>query len=312
MPSIEFKAIFNRFLALTFALFVPVYSQARVCEPQVRPQGVAIQFKNGQQILIIGHNHGITENVMKLGRLATDTTSANDVLLAESKKRIKDLDLTLKFYREEVDFLTKQISAGRIQFIALEYGPEIMQMMTREAGAFLPMTKANLANRKMAETKLVDDSYLVFAGPTLYLVNTRPALMKNIRLAPIEDDFLMQRSLDYLSHTASSITAFTNKYPHLENVILDLFTVIQSNYDLHQYQQDEWLDRLIQKAIPQPFANEAKVALEPALEAAELFRQRDQQSSFKLLAQPGSGVLLIGSSHVRSLANLFSADCHRR
>lgn len=62
---------------------------------------------------------------------------------------------------------------------------------------------------------------------------------------------------------------------------------------------------------PDSVRSETEVYLRKLFATAMLLRARDRNSTPKLFAQSGSGVLLIGLMHVQSIADLLEKQCQR-
>ena len=124
-----------------------------------------------------------------------------------------ELQTTLNEFRDDSKFLSQQVDSGKISFIALEYGPEIMKLMSQYSAKFRPMALGNFSRRGIDDPQLRDDAFLVFAGPAHYLLHTQPGKMKTIELSPIEDDQLMQKSLNDLAEAATKWSKAIGQLP---------------------------------------------------------------------------------------------------
>lgn len=294
----------------SFLVVSPAFAQD--CEMEQVGRLRAVAFPSGEKISLVGHSHGLTAEVMDLARLADDQKNSNDVYLLNGAQSLASLKGTLKQYREDVDAIRQLIRQGDLNYIALEYGDQIMRLMTEYARVFLPMTRENLKARGLTEGQFVDDAFLVFAGPALYLKHKESELMKNIRIVGIEDDDLMQRSLDAQSEGGTRLQSFLSKgniSEQTKNAVSNLWARAILEYDLHQFLVDEWIFNELKSQVSASLFEGAKNPIISALAAAELLRKRDAQSSQKILKLEGSGVLLIGSAHSRSLSNIFRNTC---
>ncbi len=295
------------------SLMVTFTALAEICATEKSDNRGSVKFRDsGRTLTVIGHEHGITLEVMSMGRLADDVSSTNEEYLVKALMRLKSFEETLKQYRAEVAELRALIQAKKIDFIALEYGDEIMQAMTMQTRIYLPMTRANLENRGLKPSSIVDDSFLIFAGPAQYLQQTDPELMKNVRIVGVEDDDLMQKGLDLMTDAEDrlqTLAAAVGKNSDIYKFTERAYGRAVLEYDLHKFLEDEWITREVDQKVPASLRSKVMDPIISGFAAAEILRKRDAQSSAKLLAQEGSGVLIIGSAHVRSLTNLIQSAC---
>lgn len=282
------------------------------CEVARDDNKATISFSADRKFTIVGQSHGITIEVMSLARIADDTSTPNDQFIQNAKAMLANFDVTLNQYKESVRYLRQAINEGDIDYIALEYGDQIMEMMTYQSKLFLPMAKENFKNRGLEDNQIIDDAYLVFAGPAHYLVNTSPDLMKSVRIVGVEDDSLMQESLDMMTDGEARLDNFFSKIPGKKAVrdyVEAAYVRTIMEYDQHENFKDDWLFQPLSENVPQDLIQAAKDPLYSALVAANLLRKRDAKSSKKLLQQNGSGVLFIGSAHLNSLSKILQNEC---
>ncbi len=144
------------------------------------------------------------------------------------------------------------------------------------------VARENLKARDLKEAQFIDDAFLVFAGPTLYLTQKEQQLMKNIKIVLAEDDDLMERSLDAQSDGASRLQSFFAKADVTEdtiNFVSKLWVRVILEYDLHRYLEDDWVFNELKSKVPGALFDAAKDPILSALAAAELLRKRDAQDS---------------------------------
>lgn len=314
MFILRFLGVNNLYMRLTIVgtIFWASPGITKTCEIMDSGFFQSITYPSGKTLSVIGHTHGITADVMNLARLADDSKNSNEVYLMDAIQTVASLKNTLKQYREEVAVLKSLIQTGSLNFIALEYGDQTMQLMAKNSQMFLPMTQENLKVRGLTESQLIDDAFLIFAGPTLYLTQKEPELMKNVKVLAIEDDELMQRSLDMQSDAEARFNSFSKKpgvTDQIKATVSGMLTRAILEYDLHHFLQDDWIFDQLKSKISTSLFEAAQDPIVSALVVANLLRQRDIKSSPKILAQDGTGILLIGSAHFRSMANIFKNDC---
>lgn len=88
-----------------------------------------------------------------------------------------------------------------------------MALMKRSSEVFLPMSRENSRNRGLKEAAWLDDAFLIFVGPAQYLAQTAPGSMKSIRIFAVEDDALMQKSLNAIGASDAKLQAFIAGHP---------------------------------------------------------------------------------------------------
>lgn len=294
----------------SFFVVSPVF--AKICEIREVGRLRSVAFPSGKKVALAGHAHGLTEEVMNLARLADDTKNSNEVYLLNAAQTLVSLKGTLEQYQEDVTAIKELIRSNDLNFIALEYGDQIMRLMTEYARVFLPMTRENLKTRGLKEAQFIDDAFLVFAGPALYLTHKEPELMKNVKVIAVEDDELMQRSLDMQSDGGARLQNFfanADVTDQIKTSVSQLWARTILEYDLHRFLEDDWVFGELKSKVPASLVEAAKDPIISALAAAELLRKRDAQSSKKILEQEGSGILLIGSAHSRSMSNILRNAC---
>lgn len=311
---LRYLDVHNLYVGLTIVgtLAVASPSYAQVCEIQEAGHLRTVNYPSGKALSVEGHSHGITAEVMSLARLADDSKNNNEIYLLNAIQTVAALKETLEQYRENVATIKSLIEAGKLNFIALEYGDQIMEVMTKYSQIFLPMTRENLGTRGLKESQMIDDAFLIFAGPALYLMQKEPELMKNIKVVAVEDDELMQQSLDMESDGGSRLRLFAKKpgvTKEIGSVVNNLWARVILEYDLHRYLEDDWVFDELKSKVPVSLVEAAKAPIISALAAAQLLRRRDSKSSQKVLVQEGSGILLIGAAHARSMSNIFRNAC---
>ena len=281
------------------------------CEIQVPGPGAlltgrsfSIRLRDGREISVVGQNHGDTRIVMDLARLGDDTTSANSKYLAQANGTLAKLSGTLRGFREETEFLRRRSAAGKIDFVALEWGPTIMSLMSSMSKQFVRMARENLAKRQIVNEKLLDDATLVLLGPALYV--------KSSKIVPVEDDEKMSESLDAVDAAGAAYDELMAKFPksdaRFESWEASFMNTIMNSAIVDTQSAETFVMRNGPGA-PTTLRSEAEDYLRKIFTAAQLARSRDRHSVAKLLRQSGSGVLLIGASHVNSVADLLHAHC---
>lgn len=284
-----------------------------------------VRFPGGRQITIVGHRHGETKKVLALSQLATDHESSNPELLAAVRRSLSDLGvrLALQDFREEVPFIRSEILAKRIDFIAVENGKELFDLLDRESKFFKPMALSNLGRRGLAAPRLVDDAFLVYSGPTRYLRKIDPDLMKTVTVLPIEDDALMEQSLDSLGRVEVTHDKISNALAK-DHPFREVLDKIYSNsfgkpvrnepgnyYKiLRQASEQEIRDYLL-SASPQSVREDIAVYVSELRKAMMELDLRDTKKVENLMKAKGSGVYFVGTAHLKSLAVKLAEACSR-
>lgn len=300
-------------MALTF--FVDA-AHASACRLQTSsPSQSIIGFPSGREVAVYGHAHGMTEEVLDLRRLAEDKLSSNEQYLENAKNKLKSLSATLTDYRIEVAHLHALAKASKLNFIGLEYGPKIMNSIDQFSKDFMPMARANFKMRGISNEALLDDTFLVLVGPAHYLTQTEPKLMKDVSLAGVEDEDLMQRSLNSQLEGRQKLYEYflvvlnVGEREELRQIVKNAYHKAVREYDRHRFLEDDWIMAEIENKVPDFLLPKAKAVLNSALATAELLRQRDKLSFPKLMSLNGSGVLLIGFMHQRSISTMLELAC---
>jgi hypothetical protein len=286
-----------------------------LCEVQSKNRFHLMVFPAGRTLSVIGHIHGLTSDVLNLGDLATDTTSSNEVYLQKAQQLLQPLKTTLQNFREDLQVLKKLLTKKQLQFIALEYSEEIKTLILTNAIQFSKLAKKNLQDRKLAEQALIDDAFLIYAGPTFYLLIKEPALLKsaNVKIIAVEDGPLMQKSLEqYAQAEGHLVEFFSNKKttPSLKQFMLDVNHQLIFNYqDIDESIEKQILKLVSEQILDPQLQASALAATRTLIETAQVMRQRDGISTSKIVASPGSGLLLIGKAHTNSILRNFYQQC---
>lgn len=283
-----------------------------VCAVTTNGRLHAVTYSTERILSVSGHSHGVTSEVLALARVADDIKTDNETYRQNSAQSLAALQETLVQYRQDVAAIKQQIREGRLKYIALEYGPKIMTYMQENARLFLPYLRRNLKLRGLKEASWMDDAHLIFAGPALYLRNVEPELMKEIKLVAVEDDELMQNSLDEIKKGEEHLGQLKRR-TDVTGVSLkeaaSLWEEIIENYDIRRYDISAPAIAVLKSKFPAASASDFDGALKAAMAAADVLRERDTRASKKFLAETGSGILLIGSSHLRAMSKIIQDDC---
>ncbi len=315
LASLTVKKLYISMMIVgSFFVISPVFAQ--VCAVTKAGRLQSVTFTSGKKITVIGHEHGQTSEVMNLESLAGDTKNSNAVYLTNASRSLIALHTTLQHYREDVAAIKELVRSGDLNYVAVEWGDEIAEIMKSRSRWFLPMARENLKARGFpaglpAET-LLDDAFLIYATPALYLTHKEPEVLKNVKIVSVENENLMERSLKAIAERDARLQSFfakTNVTDEIKGSVKQLSSRAIMEYDLHRFLEDDWVFDLLKSEVPLSLVESAKDVIRPALEAAELLRQRDALASQKILTQRGSGVLLIGSAHSRSMAEILRKTC---
>lgn len=286
-----------------------------LCEVQSKNRFHQMPFPSGKSLSVIGHIHGLTSDVLNLSVLATDSTSSNEVYLQKAELLLKPLKTTLQNFREDLQVLKKLLVKKQVNFIALEYSEEIKNLMLTNAIQFLNLTKKNLADRGIKKPSLLDDAFLIFAGPTYYLLIKEVALFRkpDVKIIAAEDGPLMQKSLDLYAQAESHLYDFFSSKKTTQPM-KDLMLEIKHQLIFNYQDVDESTEKQILNLIPSQITDHqlqtsALAATGILIETAQVMRQRDGISTSKILSAEGSGILLIGKAHINSILRLFYQHC---
>lgn len=201
-------ALISRLL-LTLHGCASVASVATFCTVEIPKAGAppagrsfSMVMRDGREITVIGQNHGDSRQVVQLARIAEDTTTPNDTFLKKSESDVRSLQDTLTGFREEAAFLRNRAQAGKLDFVALEWGPVLASLMSERLPVVLEISKQNFANRGLKSSRIRDDAFLVLAAPAKYLELTEPTILCGTKIIGIENDERMSESVEGFTRQA--------------------------------------------------------------------------------------------------------------
>lgn len=305
-------------ILLLFSFQAPAANEICRIEPvggQLGERANRVLFPDGRRITVIGHAHGETKDILKLEGLFADTTSSNEDFLAVRKKDLQEVDLTLKHFRAEVDFLLSEVHAKAVNFVALEAGNKVLEYFSDGTTRLFVFGQKNLEKRKLNEPQVFRDSILAYGGPGRYVKLFYPETRDKYEIVGVEDDEVMQASLDAIDEAASQLGILYQRLPAGHPFRVTASNMVDNakyNYQaVLKFSEDAVIREFLDISPPEARIQMPKF-IRTLYKLARLMRERDEKTRIKLLNQKGSGIYFVGFAHLQSQSELLRDACLRQ
>jgi hypothetical protein len=305
--------------ALVYAvLSFSCLAQAGMCKLITPPDGgmkgrqLTIEFPSGRKITLVGHIHGNVERTARVIPAISNQGLSNEEYVENLNQILTDDKPALKHYQEDVEFLKESLSKKEYSFVALESGPGETKLFEALAKDLNERSISEFNRRKIQSGSLRRNSILLVSTPVFYQKQFEPGLYKNVEILGAEDADLLSKSYEEMVALTDAEKKLTSKAPETKEDILEVSRWLQNEYfELDDVPDKEVIDSITKNA-PQNLKQDVAKYVESGLKAYRTIRKRDKYISNQLLSKDGSGLLLIGQAHLRSIGVLILQECERQ
>lgn len=312
IPNAIFMVVF---LLSGFPVFAeaPICGISRVTSGPVSGRAGTVAFPDGRKFTVVGHAHGVTKSILDLQMLVNDVESSNDRFLNELKRRLQVVSETVEHFKADRQYLLSRLEANDVQFVALEAGEAMLKTTNERTGIMWGGGKENLDRRKLNQNAILHETILAYGGAGRYVKIMHPEYREAYKLVGVENDNLMQESLDSVDEAADQLNILYDRLPRNHPFRETLFGLLASGryHEMLGYPEGHIIAELRQMAPP-----EVRVQIpgfvRALLKKARLLRERDRQTTPKLLANKGSTIYFVGFAHLDSQLQLLEEACRRQ
>lgn len=302
---------------------LPIFAfGAQFCEirkatsDEIGQRSIGIKFPDGREIIVVGHNHGERENVIKLSLLAKksqgelsdkDFVKELDSILEGSEKSVVQAKQDIQFLRS---VLTKN---PNIKFVV----NEATQQEADENLEYFSNLKNNMYfqvwGRSLRRSQRYQDAIMGVTGAESYLKITEPHLFKDRKFLGLEDKAISgdyERSSEKFNEARDKLKLQAQHDPEFLKKISETYDVLMALYPKYDPKiHDRLLLDGVVKNTPEKYKEASLDWMKAGIVEMQALKKRDRVTVDGLLNQNSSGVLLIGLWHLQSIARELQRHC---
>jgi hypothetical protein len=228
---------------------------------------------------------------------------------------LKAVNSTIEHFKEDNQYLLSRLESNDVQFVALEAGDELLKTINERTFIMWVDGKQNLDRRGLDQPELFQNALLAYGGAARYVKIMHPEYRETYKFVGAEDDRLMQESLDSIDQSVNQLNILLDRLPKIHpfrQVLNDLFVKAVYNYqEMLKYPDDQIISGA-QNIAPPELRIQVPVYMRAILKTVRLLRERDQQTTSKLLAHEGSTIYFVGLAHLGSQLQLLGDACRQQ
>lgn len=308
---------------LTFALPFLASADAQVCKvreiksSELAGRGFEIDYPNGMNIQVVGHNHGIRQSQHDLRKILIDTQIPNQRVAELSQSWMNDSKMVkpaLVDFVADVEYLKKYLGSRQ--------GPLTLWAEGSDGATQAIVSELSKSHKERGEgaSKLMRQYLFSSASPTVFaasVLQLSPQVrVKGIETVTPELDALNRASLLYgrkaeefgMSSLDSVPSGLLAEIQSRTRPLLEALETndqrIYDNWDMNQVYQP--IDR---STLPPQIKTALKYQALSAFFEFKGFLKRDQQNVENLLSEGQSSLLFIGAAHVKPMSVLLEKKC---
>lgn len=273
-----------------------------------------IEFPDGREFMIVGHNHGYREFPLKIFDLLTGPykdsvsfRSALQLLLKQNKGAIVNSEADLEFLRAYLK--SHENESG---FVAIEATNQTAQSNLTFFKTLRDQLRIETSSRDLSLAPLLSRATLLSLGAASYLKFLEPDLFQQKTFVGFESAVATERhdvAFNKLKEAYDRLKAVSIGDSEFSRDIWDTSKQLFELYGNYDPRIDDEILKAAEKKLPLKYQKEGMDWLRTSLEELKTKKERDKSVAEGMVSADKSGILVVGLFHLESIAQLLKKEC---